>query len=122
MGVKFSELHILPTEEVASNDYLAVLDTSAGLLKRAKADHSSTTTEFGKGGPTKFGHVKLSDSYITEQGGAQEGIAASQLAVYNAYFNALNICQPTWIGGSEDWEEMPIEEKNKYEIVCFLDK
>ena len=122
MGVKFSELHEMPTQEVAVDDYLAILDTSAGTLKRTQAYHASEGEAFGKGSPTMFGHLKISDSYVTEVGGAEDGIAASQLCVYNTYNKILNDCLPSWVGTWEEWEQMTDEEKNYFVIINITDR
>jgi hypothetical protein len=49
-------------------------------------DHASESTEYGIGTDTKYGHVKLSDSYDTSSPStASSGVAASQAALVNAY-------------------------------------
>ena len=122
MGVKFSELHILPTNNVASDDYLAILDVSDGLLKRTQAGHASVTDTFGKGDATHYGHVVLSDTYVTERGSASDGLAASQKAVYDAYTQGLRLCLTAWVGTYNDWVNLPNDEKNKYTIVNITDQ
>lgn len=49
---------------------------------KAPINHASTTTDYGVGNATNYGHVKLSDSYTeTTPGTASEGMAASQKAL-----------------------------------------
>ena len=49
--------------------------------------HASTTTTYGQGDASNYGHVKLSDTYSSKQASAAaaNGIGASQNALYNAY-------------------------------------
>jgi len=86
MGVKFSQLPV--AQEVAADDYLAVLDTSEQILKRTTADHAVASTVFGVGDETNYGHVKLSDTYASTVGGAADGVGASQDAVYQTHLEA----------------------------------
>ena len=83
MGVKYSQLPI--ASEVAADDYVAVLDTSEGILKRTEVGHASTSTAYGVGSSTEFGHVKVSDTYSATVGGAADGVAASQQALHEVY-------------------------------------
>ena len=122
MGVKFSELHILPTNDVAEDDYLAILDVSDGMLKRTQANHADVTDAFGKGDSSNFGHVKLSDTFVTESGDAHDGLAASQKAVYDAYTQSLRMCLTAWVGTYNDWISLPNDEKNKYTIINITDQ
>lgn len=57
----------------------------------AKSDisHTSTSTEYGGGNSSQYGHVKLSDNYSSSSGSASESVAASSKAVVDAY-SALN--------------------------------
>ena len=58
-------------------------------LNAAKApnDHASTATTYGTGNATKYGHVKLTDTYSPEgtPSAAASGVGASQKAVSDAY-------------------------------------
>jgi hypothetical protein len=62
-------------------------------LNTAKApnSHASTATTYGLGTSANYGHVKLSDTYSSsvDSAAADNGIASSQNALYNAY-NTLN--------------------------------
>lgn len=121
MGVKFSQLPEIAVEEVAAEDYIAVLDVSDGVLKKAPILHSSRNTAFGLGSPNYFGHVKVSDTYDSYVGDASEGISASQSAIYNAYNQCISLCLPTWVGTENDWNNLPDSTKDKYVIVNFTD-
>lgn len=60
---------------------------------KAPTNHASTTTDYGVGDATNYGHVKLSDSYTeTTPGTAAEGIAASQKALQDG-LNSIMIIQ-----------------------------
>lgn len=52
-------------------------------------NHASNTTQYGAGTSSQYGHVKLSDNYTSNSGGAGNSLGASQTALYNAY-NSLN--------------------------------
>lgn len=90
--------------EMADNDYVPFLDTSASggkritweniknLLKSVLAikDHASNTAStYGAGTASQFGHVKLSDTYLTSGGAATNSVGASSAAVNSAY-NKIN--------------------------------
>ena len=120
MGVKFSELHIIPTNDVASDDYYAVLDSSEGMLKRAAIEHSSESPAYGIGTETKFGHLKISNTYTTPV--EEPGVAASQVALYNTYNTILDNCLTSWVGTWEEWEELPMEVKNMFTIINITDR
>lgn len=47
--------------------------------------HASTGTGYGAGNASNYGHVKLSDTYSSNVGGASSSIGASQSALYNVY-------------------------------------
>ena len=47
--------------------------------------HASTSSEYGGGTSTQYGHVKLSDNYASSDGSASAGVAASSKALYDAY-------------------------------------
>lgn len=66
---------------------VATLGNAIDGLNNTKApnDHSSTSTLYGLGNTTKYGHVKLSDTYAEAVGGVSEGVAASQKAVNDMY-------------------------------------
>ena len=55
------------------------------------ASHAASSTGYGSGTASNYGHVKLSDTYnsAVSGGNAAGGLAASQNALYNAY-NELN--------------------------------
>ena len=50
-----------------------------------KSHASSTSSTYGCGTASNWGHVKLSDSYTTSGGAASSGVAASSKALYDAY-------------------------------------
>lgn len=57
----------------------------------AAKSHASTTTDYGVGSATDYGHLKVCDTYTSSSNGAAaNGVAASQQAVYCAYANARN--------------------------------
>ena len=47
--------------------------------------HASTSSMFGCGTSTQYGHVKLSDNYASSAGSASAGVAASSKALYDVY-------------------------------------
>lgn len=47
--------------------------------------HASSTTEYGGGTASLFGHVKLSDAYLASDGTAAQSVGASSKAVADAY-------------------------------------
>lgn len=55
----------------------------------APVNHATTSTTYGAGSSTNYGHVKLSDNYTSSAGAASTGISASSKAVADAY-NTLN--------------------------------
>ena len=70
------------------NSYKTTNDRAITGLDNSKApnNHASTETTYGVGSSTNYGHVKLSDSYNTETPkSANEGVGASQKALYEAY-------------------------------------
>ena len=52
---------------------------------RTPEAHASTSSEYGCGTTTQYGHVKLSDNYASSAGSASAGVAASSKALYDAY-------------------------------------
>jgi hypothetical protein len=92
--VKLSDGYVLgSSEQAAAADSIAAskkaLATVYKTLNEAKAAvaHAATDTTYGAGSSTKYGHVKVSDTYKTAitNGDADNGVAASQKALYNAY-------------------------------------
>lgn len=73
---------------MANISAIKVGSTSYGITATPKA-HASTATTYGAATASNYGHVKLSDNYISSAGAAASGIGASSAAVYNAY-NTLN--------------------------------
>lgn len=57
---------------------------------RAPINHASTSTTYGRGTESNYGHVKLSDSYIVA-GTAANGLAPSQAALFNGLENIKTI-------------------------------
>ena len=68
------------------------LETAVSALNTNKApvNHLSDQTTYGVGNAGCYGHVKLSDTYNACVGGAPEGIAASQKALFDAYDYLIN--------------------------------
>ena len=68
------------------------LETATGALNTNKApvNHLSDQTTYGVGNAGCYGHVKLSDTYNTCVGGATDGVAASQKALFDAYDYLIN--------------------------------
>lgn len=67
------------------------LNNSNNLIsQKAPTAHASTATVYGTGNASRYGHVKVSDSYISSSGNAANAIAASSLAVNTVYSNMLN--------------------------------
>ena len=69
-------------------DLYTVLNTK--LSGKAAISHASTDGSNGMGNNVYYGHVKLSNEYVIPVGGALEGTAASQHALYNAYSGINN--------------------------------
>ena len=51
----------------------------------APANHASYNNTYGSASANTFGHVKLTDNYMSPNGSAKDGIGASSLAVANLY-------------------------------------
>ena len=83
MGVKYSQLPDAST--IAADDKIAMLDVSGNILTKINVDHAFASTACGIGNTTKFGHVKLSDTYDQIVGNASSGIGASQAALKAVY-------------------------------------
>jgi hypothetical protein len=75
----------------ASQKAVADAYTALDSAKAAKS-HASTDTSYGAGSSIKYGHVKLSDAYKTAatDGAADNGLAASQKALNDAYQDLSN--------------------------------
>lgn len=69
----------------AREDHVHPSDTS-----RAPTSHASTSTTYGKGTSSNYGHVKLSDSTSSTSGAASGGTAATPMAVSEAKTGAIN--------------------------------
>lgn len=71
----------------AFNAYVTSNDSVVSGLSSGKApnNHASSETTYGVGTGSDYGHLKISDTYQSEVGGAEEGVAASQKALYEAY-------------------------------------
>lgn len=61
--------------------------TSGALAEKAPKSHASADSTYGKGSPTTFGHLKISDNYTSSAGAAADGVAASSKALADAYKN-----------------------------------
>lgn len=62
---------------------------------RAPVNHASADTRYGKATSSAYGHTKLSDTYTSNSGAANDGIGASGKAVYEAYAALNNAKAPT---------------------------
>lgn len=58
-------------------------------------DHSSTDGKYGIGTSTRVGHVRPVDAFGSLVGSADQGIVASQKAVYDAYINCAHTQKQT---------------------------
>lgn len=58
---------------------------------KAPVDHADTTTTYGVGNATKYGHVKLDDDYTSNGGAAADGVGASSKALNDAYVALSNV-------------------------------
>lgn len=52
--------------------------------------HAASTTTYGAGTASNYGHVKLSDSYTSSGGAASASVGASSKAVYDSYMVKAN--------------------------------
>ncbi|RDY30415.1 hypothetical protein [Lachnotalea glycerini] len=78
--------------DLTTDDSDTVLSAAMGKsLKDNKApnNHASTSTTYGTGNASNYGHVKLSDNYTTSAGAEATGVGASSKAVADAY-NKIN--------------------------------
>ena len=89
---------------IADNDYFPFYDTSATKQKKtlfsnlknvltnvfAIKTHSSSSTTYGTGSSSLYGHVKLSDNYTSSAGPADSGVGASSKAVFDAFTTNKN--------------------------------
>lgn len=76
MGVKISQLPVAAS--VASDDYIPVLDTSESVLKRTQISHASSSTTYGPGTTSNYGHVKLRDDLTQTSYTAGEALSSHQ--------------------------------------------
>lgn len=72
---------------------------------KAPTSHASSSTTYGQGNTSKFGHVKVSDDYTSSAGAASAGVAASSQAVYNTY-NNLNKNKVAYISNSNGYSTL----------------
>lgn len=126
MGVRFSELPILESENVdPSIDTIAVLDKSDMMVKQVILNHAADSAKWGQATEDEWGHVRTSTEYDhpveTPTGGYDPSLVASQNGLYRAWYDVITECKRTWIGRKNEWEILPTDEKNKYKIVCFTD-
>lgn len=70
-----------------TSDGVAATPSAVKAVADAKAptSHASTTTTYGKGTSSNYGHVKLSDSVSSTSSAASSGVAATPSAVKTAY-------------------------------------
>lgn len=72
------------------------------LDSKAPKSHASTSaSEYGQGDANNYGHVKVSDNYISNDGDAASGIVASSKALNDAY-NKLNKAKIGSVHGQMD--------------------
>lgn len=95
--------------DIADNDYIPIYDTSASAKKKTlwsnikslftqtfaiKVHDSNSAGTYGAGTSSRFGHVKLSDSYDNvSPGSSSQSVGASEAAVCNAYGTLANNIQ-----------------------------
>lgn len=65
----------------------AIVQVNNKINGKAPTNHALNGTTYGIGTSGLFGHVKPSNTYNTLAGNADQGIVASQKAVYDAYTN-----------------------------------
>ena len=66
---------------------------------KAPNSHVSSATTYGVGNADCYGHLKISDEFTCCVGGAADGLAASQAALYAAY-NCLSACSGAPLGNT----------------------
>lgn len=74
---------------MANISAIKVGSTSYGITA-TPTSHASTETTYGAATASNYGHVKLSDKYISSAGAAASGIGASSKAVYDCYNSCMN--------------------------------
>lgn len=84
--------HVKLSDKYTSSDGGASSSTGASsqavydaYRNRAPINHASNQTTYGRGSSSVYGHVKLSNTYNSNPGDADSGMAASGKAVYDAY-------------------------------------
>lgn len=98
--------------DLTTDDSDTVLSAAMGKsLKDNKApnNHASTSTTYGTGNASNYGHVKLSDNYTTSAGAESTGVGASSKAVADAY-NAIN----TKFNNKLKWEKIAFKKSDTY--------
>lgn len=84
----------------AAEDAQATADSAVDTAtSKAPTDHAHTTTTYGAGTASKYGHVKLSDS-TSNISGASSGVAATPSAVKAAY-DLASKAVTTLLGGKK---------------------
>lgn len=79
---------------------LAQLDqNTSDILTKAPISHASTTTQYGAGNATNYGHLRLSDAVNGSSVGVSNGTAATPKAVYDALQLALNAAASAYTAG-----------------------
>ncbi len=88
--VEEAENNVLSTVTQVAENKTNIATNTSNIANKAPTSHaSSTASTYGAGTASKYGHVKLSNTYSSSVGAAADSLAASQSAVYNAY-NTLN--------------------------------
>lgn len=75
------------------------------LNKKAPQSHASTTTIYGQGNASNYGHVKLSDGYTSSAGKAADGVGASSYALQQAHYN-LDRNKPACLVNSSGYQTL----------------
>lgn len=85
---------------IMTSAMLAQLDqNTADILTKAPINHASTTTQYGAGNATNYGHLKLSDAINGSSVRVANGTAATPKAVYDALQQALNAAGSAYTAG-----------------------
>lgn len=126
MNLKVSQLPQLPTEDVSSNDKLAVAVWQGDRypLRQLQVDHKSANIDFGEGNGDYYGHIKLTDTYIPRpsiEDDYNHGTAASTILVKNTHDELMNKALSKWVGTQEEWDALPDDEKAKYKLINILE-
>lgn len=100
----YGDLNANPSWEEWSRSYLTS-EADDLLNKKAPQSHASTTTIYGQGNASNYGHVKLSDDYTSSAGKAADGVGASSYALQQAHYN-LDRNKPAYLVNSSGYQTL----------------